>query len=146
MLVVSVIAFAQPKVGDNATEITLNGINGKPVSLTSFKGKVVLIDFWASWCKPCRKTFPQLKSTYDAYKKKGFEIYSVSVDMDAADWKAAVNSDKLNWVLVNDVTGDIALKWDVNYIPSSFLLDKEGKIVAINPSHEELKTLLNKML
>ena len=121
-------------------------MNGKQVNLTSFRGKVVLVDFWASWCKPCRKSFPQLKSVYDAYKRKGFEVYSVSVDMDPADWKAAASSEKLNWVLVNDTSGDVAVKWDVNYIPNSFLLDKNGKIVAINPSHEELKRLLGAML
>ena len=133
MLLVTTMSFAN-KSGDTAAEISLKGMNGKQVNLTSFRGKVVLVDFWASWCKPCRKSFPQLKSVYDAYKRKGFEVYSVSVDMDPADWKAAASSEKLNWVLVNDTSGDVAVKWDVNYIPNSFLLDKNGKIVAINPS------------
>lgn len=138
--------IAQPKVGEKATDISLPGLSGSPLSLSSLKGKVVLIDFWASWCKPCRKSFPELKATYTTYKNKGFEVFGISVDSDPEDWKKAVNADKLQWIVVNDASGDIAVKWDVNYIPNSFLLDRQGKIVAINPSHSELVAHLKKLL
>jgi len=147
ILFLSVCGFAQtPAVGSTAKEINLSDIKGKSISLSSLKGKVVLIDFWASWCVPCRKTIPGLKLTYNKYKPKGLEIYGISLDNDADDWKHAIKQNGIPWLQVIDTTGDIAGKWNVNYIPNTFLLDKTGKIVAVNPSEEELNKLLQELL
>ena len=143
---IAVLSFAQPNVGDKAKEITLPDVKGKNISLSSLKGKVVLIDFWASWCGPCRKKVPEIKKTYAKYQPKGFEIYGISLDDDAASWKQAIKEDHVNWLHVIDAKGDVAGLWNVNYIPNTFLIDKTGKIIAINPSHEELNALLQKLL
>jgi thiol-disulfide isomerase/thioredoxin len=103
------------------------------------KGKVVLIDFWASWCVPCRKTIPSLKKVYSQYKEKGFEIYGISLDTEADSWKDAVKHNGITWLQVLDANGETAGVWNVNYIPNTFLLDKTGKIVAVNPTEEELQ-------
>lgn len=145
-LFISVLSFSQPNVGDKAKEITLPDAKGKNINLSSLKGKVVLVDFWASWCVPCRKKVPAIKKTYAKYKPKGFEIYGISLDDDAASWKQALKEDRITWLHVNDAKGDVAGLWNVNYIPNTFLLDKTGKIIAINPSLEELNTLLQKLL
>lgn len=145
-LFISVLSFSQPNVGDKAKEITLPDAKGKNINLSSLKGKVVLIDFWASWCVPCRKKVPEIKKTYSKFKPKGFEIYGISLDDDATSWKQALKEDRITWLHVNDAKGDVAGLWNVNYIPNTFLLDKTGKIIAINPSLEELNTLLQKLL
>lgn len=155
--VVSVISFfllcvgafaqeQQPEVGKQASEINLPDQKGKNVSLTSLKGKVVLIDFWASWCVPCRKTIPSLKKIYSKYKSKGFEIYGISLDTDDFSWKKAVFDEGIKWMQVLDKSGETAGTWNVNYIPNTFLLDKTGKILAINPTDEELQKQLQKLL
>jgi len=142
-----VLAHAQaPAAGNKASEINLPDQKGKNISLTSLQGKVVLIDFWASWCIPCRKTIPSLKKIYSKYKEKGFEIYGVSVDADEFSWKKAVYDEGIKWLQVLDKSGETASSWNVNYIPNTFLLDKTGKIIAINPTEEELKTHLQKLL
>lgn len=146
-LLFAVTLFAQdPEKGSKAKEINLPGLEGKNVSLTSLQGKVVLIDFWASWCVPCRKTVPALKKLYSTYKDKGFEIFGVSLDTDANDWKAAVKQDIIPWTQVLDTSGETAGAWNVNYIPRTFLLDKQGKIIAVNPTEEELQKQLQKLL
>ena len=101
ILFVSVISFAQTSVGDRAKEITLPDPKGKEISLSSLKGKVVLIDFWASWCGPCRRSAPDLKKTYEKYQSKGFEIYGVSVDQDKFAWKMAIKEDHVSNTLVS---------------------------------------------
>jgi len=146
ILFVSVISFAQPSVGDRAKEITLPDTKGNETSLSSLKGKVVLIDFWASWCGPCRRSVPELKKTYEKYQSKGFEIYGVSLDADKFAWKMAIKEDHVTWVHVNDAKGSVAGVWNVEYIPNTYLLDKDGKILAVNPSHAELEALLQKLL
>jgi peroxiredoxin len=146
VLFVSVMSFAQPSRGDKAKEITLPDTKGNTISLSSLKGKVVLIDFWASWCGPCRRSVPDLKKEYAKYQSKGFEIYGVSLDADKFAWKMAIKEDHVDWIHVNDASGAVAGMWNVNYIPNTFLLDKDGKILAVNPSHEELEALLQKLL
>ncbi|WP_153797143.1 TlpA family protein disulfide reductase [Foetidibacter luteolus] len=137
---------AQPKVGTVAPDIELPNAKGVATKLSSLKGKVVLIDFWASWCGPCRRSVPGLKTIYKKYKDKGFEIYGVSLDSDSNDWKRAIFDDGVKWLQVLDLKGDTAGKWDVNYIPNTFLIDKEGKLVAINANHDALDQLLQKLL
>ncbi len=146
VLFISVAGFAQPSVGERASEISLPDTKGNSVSLSSLKGKVVLIDFWASWCGPCRRSEPELKKLYEKYQSKGFEIYGISVDEDKFAWKTAIKQDKINWLHVNDDKGAVAGKWNVMYIPNTYLLDKTGKVVAVNPSHEQLDELIQKLL
>jgi peroxiredoxin len=146
-LLFTIVAVSQNiSTGSQAAEISLPDLKGKNISLSSLKGKVVLIDFWASWCKPCRKTIPTLKKVYTQYKAKGFEIYGISLDTDAASWKDAVKQDGIIWLQVLDANGETAGVWNVNYIPNTFLLDKTGKIVAVNPSEEELQKHLQELL
>ncbi len=137
---------AQPAVGMMEKEITLPGVNNQPISLSSLKGKVVLIDFWASWCRPCRQTVPGLKKLYSNYHDKGFEIYGISIDENEAAWKSAIQEDASSWIHVNDKSGNVANQWVVSVIPTSFLIDKTGKIVAIDEEAKELNKLIPKLL
>ena len=146
-LLFTVVAFSQNlSTGSQAAEINLPDLKGKNLSLGSLKGKVVLIDFWASWCVPCRKTIPSLKKVYSQYKEKGFEIYGISLDTEADSWKDAVKHNGITWLQVLDANGETAGVWNVNYIPNTFLLDKTGKIVAVNPTEEELQKHLQELL
>ncbi|QEC69908.1 TlpA family protein disulfide reductase [Panacibacter ginsenosidivorans] len=146
-LLFAMVAFSQDiSTGSQAAEINLPDLKGKKISLSSLKGKVVLIDFWASWCVPCRKTIPLLKKLYTEYQPKGFEIYGISVDNESYSWKDAVKKNGITWLQVLDATGETAGVWNVNYIPNTFLLDKTGKIVAINPTEEELQKHLQELL
>lgn len=124
---------ATTMIGGVAPEIKLNGPDGKPVSLNSLRGKVVLIDFWASWCGPCRRENPNVVKMYQKYKDQGFEIFGVSLDNDLNRWKAAIQSDGLSWYHGSDLMGwksKPAQMYQVHSIPATFLLDKEGKIIA----------------
>jgi peroxiredoxin len=150
LLVFSISAsVAQPNIGQVAPEISLPDPNGQPVSLHSLRGKVVLIDFWASWCGPCRYSNKRISPVYEKYKSAGFEIFAVSLDENLTAWKKAIAADKISWLQVNDNGGwqaKTASKWGIEQIPTSFLLDKEGKIVAIDPSEEKLVSLIGKLL
>ncbi|RZM29843.1 MAG: TlpA family protein disulfide reductase [Pedobacter sp.] len=118
------------KKGSVIPQIAYNDPNGKVVDINSFKGKYVLIDFWASWCGPCRKAIPEIKELYSAYKDKGFEVLSVSVDTDNAAWRKAMDEEQMPWpqVLSPDKNKTLA-DFMVVGIPTLYLIDKEGKIV-----------------
>jgi len=141
------------KVGQVAPDIALPSPDGKVYKLSDLKGQIVLIDFWASWCKPCRYNNPKLVKTYNKYKDKGFTIYSVSLDRQGQEkrWEQAIKQDNLVWPYhVSDLKfwqSAPAQEYGVKGIPKTFLLDKDGKIAAINPRGEaaleaEIKKLL----
>ena len=149
LLVVSLNLFSQMRPGQTAAELSLPDLNGKSVSLASLKGKVVLIDFWASWCGPCRHNNPRLVKLYNKYHDKGLEIYGVSLDEDMEDWKKAVHHDKLNWIQVIDDRGWAATSasaYGVDMIPSSFLIDRQGIIRNMNMEGPELEVSVKDLL
>ncbi len=142
-------AAKQTSLGSAAPDFTLNDVNGKPISLASFKGKYTLVDFWASWCGPCRQENPEVVKAYHAYNSKGFEILGVSLDEEKDSWVGAIAKDKLDWTQVSDLKGwqsDVAALYGVRAIPMNYLLDKEGKIIAKGLRGEELNKKLAEVL
>ena len=137
----SLVGRAQLKIGATVPEIELANEKDSIVKLSSFNGKVVLIDFWASWCAPCRAANPYIQQLYKKYKAKGFEVFAVSLDVKKDAWLKAVKKDKLTYTQVIDSGGwnsKVAERYFVDQLPTNFLLDKTGKIVAINLEGKEL--------
>ena len=119
------------------------------VSLKESLGKVTLIDFWASWCQPCRVANPKLVALYNEFHGKGFNIISVSLDTDASKWKNAITKDKLTWTQVSnlkEMEDPIAVQYGIELIPTTFLLDSSGRIVGIDLPHEEMKAKIKALL
>jgi thiol-disulfide isomerase/thioredoxin len=129
----------QPTVGAVAPNIKLYNEAGNEVNLASLRGKVVVLDFWASWCGPCRRSIPALKEIYKKYKDKGLEVFAVSVDTDKDQWLRAIKEDATTWVHVMDGDYAVARRWKVNYIPNTYLIDRTGKIISINANHVALE-------
>lgn len=120
-------------VGYKATNFSQANTEGKLVSLSDFKGKYVLIDFWASWCRPCRMENPNVVAAFNRYKDKGFTILGVSMDSNRDPWLAAIQQDNLTWTHVSDLKGwgnEVGKLYGVSGIPQNYLIDKDGKIVA----------------
>lgn len=137
-------------VGQPAPDFTLPDNTGKPVSLSLLKGKYVVVDFWASWCTPCRAANQKIKPIYEKYKNKGFDMISISMDDKKDLWDAAVKKDGLPWIQVSGLTGikdcPVAKKYSVASLPTVFLLDKSGKVIAQNISEKELEAILEQNL
>lgn len=134
--------------GSVAPEIALPNPQGDTILLSSLKGKYVLLDFWASWCRPCRVENPILVKNYKKYKDKGFEIYQVSLDKSRSAWEGAIQNDSLNWVHVSDLqywNSAPAKVYSVQGIPANFLLDKNGRIIAKNLRGDALEAKLSEI-
>lgn len=136
-------------ITDPRLKVELPDAKGQNIALSSLKGKVVLLDFWASWCGPCRSANKKLVKLYAKYKKQGFEIYSVSVDDDKADWLKAVQKDGISWLQVNEsasLDAESVRRWNVNQLPTTFLINKKGDVVAIDLEGAELDKAVAKLL
>ena len=138
-------------IGQIAPDFTLNDVNDKPVALSSKigKSKLLLVDFWASWCGPCRGENPNVVKVFKEFNKKGFDVFGVSLDSKKEDWVKAISEDKLTWTQVSDLlrgNSAAAKLYAVNSIPSNFLLDEKGTIIAKNLRGEELNTKIKEIL
>lgn len=149
LICVMAIAQSMPYITDPRLEIALPTVNGDTLKLSSLKGKVLLLDFWASWCGPCRVSNRQLVKLYSRYKDKGFEILGVSFDENKKDWIKAIGRDRIKWLQINDAGGwdaKTAIDWNISQIPTSFLVGKDGKIIAMDLEKDELEKALAGLL
>jgi thiol-disulfide isomerase/thioredoxin len=130
-------------ITDPRLQIKLPTVKGDSLTLASLKGKVILLDFWASWCGPCRSSNKKLVKLYEKYKSQGFEIFGVSLDEEKKDWEKAIAKDKINWLQVNDPRGNVNAKtivdWNISVLPTSFLINKKGDVVAMDLEGKELE-------
>jgi peroxiredoxin len=137
------------RIGAVAPDIALPDPHGDTIRLSSLRGNIVLLDFWAAWCGPCRRENPHLVRIYDKYKEKGFEIYGVSLDRDRASWMRGIQEDKLTWSLVSDLSyfsSAPAQLYGVTSIPYAILLDREGRILAKSVRAHQLEAMLEQIL
>jgi len=138
-------------VGKQFTDVKGFNLDGKEVSLSDYvgKGKIVLVDFWASWCGPCRRAMPEIVEIYQKFKNKGFEIVGISLDAKKDDWKQAVKDLNITWPQISNLKGweeDCAVAYGVDAIPHVLLIDKDGKIIERNISEEALGFKLQELL
>ncbi|NSW94895.1 MAG: AhpC/TSA family protein [Bacteroidales bacterium] len=145
-----VVKMKSVAIGQKAPDFTLNDADGNPVSLSSKVGsKLLLVDFWAAWCGPCRQENPNVVKVYKEFNKKGFDIFGVSLDQNREDWLKAIKDDNLTWTHVSDLqywNNAAARLYSVNAIPANFLLDEKGVIIAKNLRGEELYNKVKEIL
>lgn len=137
------------KVNTQAPDFTENDTTGLPVSLNNFRGKYVLVDFWASWCHPCRDEHPYLRATYSKFKDRNFTILSVSMDKSRSAWIKAIHDDNLAWQQVSALDpqkSESAFLYGVKSVPKNFLIDPSGKIIAIDLRKEAVEQKLQELL
>lgn len=139
----------EPKIGEQFADFDMADQNGNSQKLFETKGKAVLLEFWSSWCGPCRKENPNLVKTYETFKSKGFEIFAVSLDDDRNSWLKAIEKDSLNWKHVSDLKGDeneASLIYGITGIPDNFLIAENGEIIGRNLRGEKLNQKLTEIL
>jgi peroxiredoxin len=140
---------AKPEVGATAPELTMNDIGGNPFSLSQLRGKYVLIDFWASWCAPCREENPNVVAAFNRFKDKNFTVLGVSLDQNKQAWIDAVKDDKLTWQQISDLKywGSAAVPlYGIDGIPYNVLIDPQGKIIATHLTGNALHNKLAEVL
>jgi peroxiredoxin/competence transcription factor ComK len=139
----------EPKIGDKFVDFQMEDSKGDIQKLSDIKGKAVLLEFWASWCGPCRHENPALVKTYTQFNSKGFEIFAVSLDEDKENWLKAIEKDGLSWIHVSDLKGqgnEASLIYGINGIPDNFLIDENGIIIGRGLDGEELYKKLEEIL
>ena len=148
-IIISTAGSAQVMPGGMAPDIALPTAGGDTIHLSSLRGKVVLLDFWASWCGPCRAANKGLTKVYSKFRDKGFEIFSVSFDREREEWLKAIKKDKISWIQVNDnlaFDAPTASAWNIYALPTSYLINKDGKLVGMDLEGKDLEKALKDML
>jgi peroxiredoxin len=153
LVLVSVASFsnaiAQMQIGDSLPNSSLRNVQNETVDMSSFKGKIILVDFWASWCAPCRLANKKLVQLHFELKDQKFEIIGVSLDTDKTKWINAIKKDKIEYTQLNEPKGfdaNVAVRFGVEQLPTSFLFDRNGRLLAINPKEEEIIAQIKKQL
>ena len=151
MIKEQIVKLKKVAVGQTAPDFTQNDANGNPVKFSDVysKNKLTLLDFWASWCGPCRGENPNVVAVYNEFSKKGFTVFGVSLDRDKDAWIKAIADDKLTWTHVSDLAywqNAVAQTYAIQSIPSSLLVDQTGKIIAKNKRGDELKKFVAETL
>ena len=147
LFLIANMATAQINVGDTIPSISLKSSKNKEVNITSFKGKYILIDFWASWCAPCRLGNKKLVKLYNEVSQDKIEIIGISIDTDANKWLKAIEKDKIKFTQLIDSNGfdaETAVQFGVDELPSKYLFNQEGILIAKNPTEEEIIKLTEK--
>jgi len=146
----ALIAKSKTEIGSDAPHFKISDYKNREITNETFKGKYVLIDFWASWCEPCRKENPFLVNAYERFADKGLQMLSVSVDEDRQSWERAINRDNLSWIQACDLksldSNKIAQDFGVTHIPSNFLIDKRGKIIGKDLMGKDIEEQLSRFL
>jgi peroxiredoxin len=147
--VTKMLGLKTVSIGQIAPDFQLPDQNGKEFKLSDFRGKYILLDFWASWCAPCREENPNIVKQFERFKGKNFSVLGISLDDDRASWLQAIKDDQLNWSHLSELKkwdGKVSILYKIEGIPASFLLDPKGKIIAKNLRGAELELFLEKTL